>query len=43
MSDGVVTLRPPEERDLGATERPINDPAVIDAFGRPTETAEQLL
>lgn len=43
LSDGLVTLRPPEERDLAAIERGIADPDVIRAFGRPTLTAEQLL
>ncbi len=43
LSDGVVSLRPPEERDLPAIERGINDPDVIRAFGRPTLAAEQLL
>lgn len=43
LSDGVVSLRPPEERDLLAIERGINDPDVIRAFGRPTLAAEQLL
>jgi ribosomal-protein-alanine N-acetyltransferase len=43
MSDGLVTLRAPEERDLDAIERGIHDPDVIDAFGHPTATAEQVL
>ena len=43
LCDGVVSLRPREERDLPAIERGINDPDVIRAFGRPTLTAEQLL
>ena len=43
LSDGVVMLRLPEERDLAAIERGIADPDVIRSFGRPTLTAEQLL
>ena len=43
LSDGVVTLRAPEERDLVAIERGIHDPDVIRAFGRPTLAAEQVL
>jgi len=43
LSDGVVALRLPEERDLAAIQRGIADPDVIRSFGRPTLTAEQLL
>jgi RimJ/RimL family protein N-acetyltransferase len=43
LSDGVVTLRLPEERDLAAIERGIADPDVIRSFGRPTLTAERVL
>ncbi len=43
LSDGIISLRPPEERDLSAIERGINDPDVIRWFGRPTESAEELL
>ena len=43
LCDGVVSLRPPEERDLLAIERGINDPDVIRASVRPTLAAEQLL
>ena len=43
LSDGVVSLRPPEERDLSVIERGINDPDVIRWFGRPTQSAEELL
>jgi [ribosomal protein S5]-alanine N-acetyltransferase len=43
LSDGVVTLRATEERDLVAVERGIHDPEVIRAFGRPTLAAEQVL
>jgi ribosomal-protein-alanine N-acetyltransferase len=43
LGDALVSLRPPEERDLPAIERGIHDPAVIRAFGRPTMSAEQLL
>jgi ribosomal-protein-alanine N-acetyltransferase len=43
LADGVVFLRPPDERDLAAIERGINDRDVIRGFGRPTLSAEQLL
>jgi ribosomal-protein-alanine N-acetyltransferase len=43
LGDGVVTLRPPDDRDLRAIERGLHDPDVMRAFGRPTMSAEQLL
>jgi len=43
LTDGVVVLRPPDERDLPALERGIRDPGVIRAFGRPTMSAAELL
>jgi [ribosomal protein S5]-alanine N-acetyltransferase len=43
LTDGVVTLRPPEERDLAAIERGFHDPDVIAAFDHPSATAEQVL
>lgn len=43
LTDGVVSLRPPEERDLPAIERGIHDPDVIRAFGRPTLVADEVL
>jgi RimJ/RimL family protein N-acetyltransferase len=43
LSDGVVTLRAPEERDLAAIERGLLDADVIAAFGRATDTARGLL
>jgi RimJ/RimL family protein N-acetyltransferase len=43
LSDGVVTLRLPEERDLAAIERGIRDREVIRSFGHPTLSAEELL
>jgi [ribosomal protein S5]-alanine N-acetyltransferase len=43
LGDSVVTLRPPDERDLSAIERGLHDPDVIRAFGRPTISAESLL
>lgn len=43
LGDGVVALRPPDERDLRAIERGVHDPDVMRAFGRPTMSAEQLL
>jgi ribosomal-protein-alanine N-acetyltransferase len=43
LSDGVITLRLPDERDLAAIERGIADPDVTRAFGRPTQSAEHVL
>jgi [ribosomal protein S5]-alanine N-acetyltransferase len=43
LSDGAVSLRPPDERDLPAIERGIDDPDVIRAFGRATLSAGELL
>jgi len=43
LSDGRVTLRPPDERDLGAIADGIRDADVIRAFGRPTLSPEELL
>ena len=43
MSDGAVSLRPPDERDLPAIQRGIDDPDVIRAFGRATLSARELL
>jgi RimJ/RimL family protein N-acetyltransferase len=43
LSDGVVVLRPPDERDLPAIERGLIDPAVVRAFGASGLSAEELL
>lgn len=43
LSDGVVTLRLPEERDLPAIERGITDPDVIRWIGPYEDTARQAL
>jgi RimJ/RimL family protein N-acetyltransferase len=43
LSDRVVSLRPPDERDLPAIERGLHDPDVMRAFGRTTMSARQLL
>ena len=43
LTDGVVTLRPADERDLGAIERGITDPEVIRWFGQPTMSAGEVL
>jgi [ribosomal protein S5]-alanine N-acetyltransferase len=43
LSDGVVTLRPSDDRDLGAIERGTADPDVIRSFGRPTRAAAEVL
>jgi hypothetical protein len=42
LGEGVVTLRLPEERDIGALERGINDPEVIRWFGRPELSAAEI-
>ena len=43
LADDVVTLRPPDERDLDAIGRGIADPDVVRALGRPTRSAEGVL
>jgi len=43
LSDGVVWLRPADERDSGAIERGISDPEVVRWFGRPTTSARDVL
>jgi RimJ/RimL family protein N-acetyltransferase len=43
LGDGVVSLRPAEERDLAAIERGITDPEVIRWFGQPTLSAREVL
>lgn len=43
LSDGVVTLRPPDERDLAAIDRGIHDPDVVRWFGQPTASAADVL
>lgn len=43
LTDGVVVLRPPDERDLDAIDRALRDPGVIGAFGRATLSAAELL
>jgi [ribosomal protein S5]-alanine N-acetyltransferase len=43
LCDGVVVLRPPDERDLPAIERGIRDPGVVRSFGRSTRSAQQVL
>jgi RimJ/RimL family protein N-acetyltransferase len=43
LTDGVVSLRPPDERDLPAIERGLDDVDVVRAFGRPTGSAEDVL
>ena len=43
LADGVVSLRLPDERDLGAIEQGLRDADVVSAFGVPVHTAEQLL
>ncbi|TMK69307.1 MAG: hypothetical protein E6G48_09040 [Actinobacteria bacterium] len=42
-SDGVVWLRPVDERDIGAIERGITDSDVIRWFGPPTISAHAVL
>lgn len=43
LTDGIVMLRKPGERDLDAIDRGINDPDVIRWFGQPIMTATELL
>jgi RimJ/RimL family protein N-acetyltransferase len=43
LSDGVVTLRPPGERDLPAIGIGIRDPDVVRWFGEPRATAGDVL
>jgi [ribosomal protein S5]-alanine N-acetyltransferase len=43
LSDGVVSLRPPEERDLPAIDLGIHDAEVVRWFGRPDSSALDLL
>jgi RimJ/RimL family protein N-acetyltransferase len=43
LTDGVVTLRPAADRDLGAIERGITDPDVVRWFGEPTKSAREVL
>jgi len=43
LTDGVVILRPPDERDLEAIELGIHDPDVVRWFGRPSGSAAEVL
>ena len=43
LTDGVVTLRPPDEGDLAAIDEGINDPDVVRWFGPPTSSAAGVL
>jgi RimJ/RimL family protein N-acetyltransferase len=43
LTDGVITLRPPAERDLPAIERRIADPEVVRWVGPSEGSARQLL
>ena len=43
LGDGVVWLRPADERDLDAIEHGIADPEVIRWFGQPTMSAREVL
>ena len=43
LSDGVVILRPPDERDLPAIDIGIHDPDVVHWFGAPDMTATDML
>jgi len=43
LTDGVVALRPAVARDLPAVARGLDDPDVVRAFGRSSQTAEELL
>ncbi len=43
LSDGVATLRPPDERDLEAIDIGIHDPDVVRWFGAPDMAAAEVL
>jgi RimJ/RimL family protein N-acetyltransferase len=43
LGDGVVTLRPPDERDLDAIDIGIHDPDVVRWFGAPDMGAAEVL
>ena len=43
LGDGVVSLRPADERDLDVIERGITDPEVIRWFGHPKLSAREVL
>jgi RimJ/RimL family protein N-acetyltransferase len=43
LSDGVVTLRPPDERDLDAIDQGIRDPDVVRWVGGPEGSAPEIL
>jgi RimJ/RimL family protein N-acetyltransferase len=43
LTDGVVTLRLPDERDLPAIDLGIHDAEVVRWFGRSTRTAQEVL
>jgi RimJ/RimL family protein N-acetyltransferase len=43
LGDGIVSLRPADERDLEAIERGITDPEVIRWFGQPKLSAREVL
>jgi RimJ/RimL family protein N-acetyltransferase len=43
LSDGLVMLRPPDERDLAAIDLGIHDPDVVRWFGRPASSAADVL
>jgi RimJ/RimL family protein N-acetyltransferase len=43
LTDGVVTLRLPDEQDLSAIEQGVRDPDVVQWFGRQDLTAHEVL
>jgi RimJ/RimL family protein N-acetyltransferase len=43
LSDGVVALRPFDERDLTAIDRALRDPEVVKWFGESKLTAAEFL
>lgn len=43
LTDGVVALRLPDERDLPAIDLGIHDAEVVRWFGQPTRTAQEVL
>jgi RimJ/RimL family protein N-acetyltransferase len=42
LTDGVVTLRPPDERDLKAIDLGVHDPAVVRWYGQPSSAIDVL-
>jgi RimJ/RimL family protein N-acetyltransferase len=43
LTDGLMRLRPPDERDIDTIDRGINDPDVVRWIGRATVSAREVL